>query len=167
MGMRGQTTTDVTLSSGTFNNNVITWTCADGNITIQQLKGSSSTNPSGSYISAPRVYKQNILSFVGTNGYTITNIAIKCNGAYTGTTNKYAGTEISNNDVNNNTTALNPTWSTDNGGTHTIATVSSNGLSEIYIQNGHSSDATNQLRITKLTITYKVSGSVTATTVTI
>ena len=166
MGMKGQTTEDVTLSSGTFNDNVITWNCADGNITIQQLKGSGSTNPSSSYISAPRVYKQNILSFVGTNGYTITNIDIKCNGAYYGTT-KYAGTEISNNDVSNNTTALNPTWSTANGGTHTIATVSNDGLSEIYIQNGHSSDANTQLRITQLTITYKVTGSVTATTVTI
>ena len=162
----GQTTVDVTLSSGTISNNVITWTCADGNITIQQLKGSGSTNPNGSYINAPRVYKQNILSFVGTNGYTITNIDIKCDGGYYGTT-KYAGTEISNNNVENNTAALNPTWSTANGGTHTIATVSSDGLSEIYIQNGHSSDANTQLRITKITITYKVSGSVTATTVTI
>ena len=67
-GMKGQaitSTVDVTLSSGSFNctNNVITWTCADGNITIQQLKGSGSTNPSSSYISAPRVYKQNILSW--------------------------------------------------------------------------------------------------------
>jgi hypothetical protein len=167
MGVWGQTTTDVTLSSGTFNNNVITWTCADGNITIQQLKGSGQTNPSGSYISAPRVYKQNILSFVGTNGYTITNIGIKYDGSYYGIT-KYAGTEITNNNVENNASALNPTWSTSAAGTHTIATVSSDGLSEIYIQNGHSSDnGSTQLRITKLTITYKVSGSVTATTVTI
>jgi hypothetical protein len=167
MGVWGQTSADVTLSSGTFNNNVITWTCADGNITIQQLKGSGQTNPSGSYISAPRVYKQNILSFVGTNGYTITNIGIKYDGSYYGIT-KYAGTEITNNNVENNASALNPTWSTSAAGTHTIATVSSDGLSEIYIQNGHSSDnGSTQLRITKLTITYKVSGSVTATTVTI
>ena len=89
----GQTTVDVSLSSGSFSDNVITWTCADGNITIQQIKGSSSTNPNSSYISAPRVYKQNILSFVATNGYAITNIDIKYNGAYNGTT-KYAGTEI-------------------------------------------------------------------------
>jgi hypothetical protein len=162
----GQTTVDVSLSSGTYSNSVITWTCADGNITIQHLKGSGSTVPNSSYISAPRVYKQNILSFVGTNGYTITNIAIKYDGSYYGTT-KYAGTEISNNDVNNNTTALTPTWSTQAAGTHTIATVSNDGLSAIYIQNGHSSDNNSQLRITKLTITYKVSGSVTATTVTI
>ena len=162
----GQTTVDVSLSSGSFSDNVITWTCADGNITIQQIKGSSSTNPNSSYISAPRVYKQNILSFVATNGYAITNIDIKYNGAYNGTT-KYAGTEISNNNVDNNTSALTPTWSTANGGTHTIATVSSDGLSEIYIQNGHSSDATTQLRITGITITYKITASVTATTVTI
>ncbi len=164
--MWGQTSEEVTLSSGSFSNNVITWTCADGNITIQQLKGSGSSNPNSSYVSAPRVYKQNILSFVGTNGYTITQIDIKCDGSYYGTT-KYAGTEIESNNVDNNTAALTPTWSTANGGTHTIATVSDDGLSEIYIQNGHSSDANSQLRITKITITYKVSGSLTATTVTI
>ena len=162
----GQTTADVTLSGGTFNNNVITWTFANGNITIQQLKGSSSSNPNSSYISAPRVYKQNILSFVGANGYTITKIDIKYDGSYCGTT-KYAGTEISSNNVDNNTSALTPTWSTSAAGTHSISTVSSDGLSEIYIQNGHSSDNNSQLRITKLTITYKVTGSVTATTVTI
>ena len=164
----GQTTADVTLSSGSFNNNVITWTCADGNITIQQLKGgTSTTNPNSSYIASPRVYKQHILSFVATNGYTITKIDIKYNGSYYGIT-KYAGTEISDNNVSNNTSALTPTWSTSAGGTHSIATVSNDGLSEIYIQNGHSSDSgSDQLRPTKLTITYKVSGSVTATTVTI
>ena len=167
IGMRGQTTETVTLSGGTFSTDHITWTCADGNITIQQLKGSSNTAVNSSYVSAPRVYKQNILSFVGVNGYTITNIDIKCNGAYYGTT-MYAGTEISNNNVENNTDELDPTWTTSNNGTHSIATISEDGLTEIYIQNGHSSDASNQLRITQLSITYiEGSGSITATTVTI
>ena len=161
-GMKGQaitSTVDVTLSSGSFNstNNVITWTCADGNISIQQLQGTGNP-PSSTYISSPRVYRQNILSFIGTNGYTITNIAIKCDGSYYGTT-KYAGTEISENNVTNNSLALTPTWSTTNGGTHSIATVSSDGLSEIYIQNGHTSDANTQLRITKITITYKTTAT--------
>lgn len=143
---------DVTLSGGTFADSKITWTIADGNITISQLKGTSSTAVNSSYISAPRVYKGHILSFEATNGYKISSISIKCDGTNIGNS-MTAGTAISNNAVTDNTTAVSRTWATASGGTHVVSSVSEAGLSAIHIQNV--ATASNvQLRPTKITITY-------------
>ena len=124
----------VTLSSGTFSTDHITWTAADGNITITQLKGNSSTNVNSSYVSAPRVYKGHVLSFVAAEGYKINSIEITCNTTYYGNS-MTAGTAISNNVVTDNTTAVSRTWTSTSDGKHVVSATASEGLSTIYIQN--------------------------------
>ena len=145
----------VTLSSGTFLTDHITWTAADGNITITQLKGNSSTNVNSSYVSAPRVYKGHVLSFVAAEGYKINSIEITCNGTYYGNS-MTAGTAISNNVVTDNTTAVSRTWTSTSGGKHVVSATASEGLSTIYIQNVASATNT-QLRFTALKISYTAS----------
>ena len=145
----------VTLSSGVFSTDHITWTAADGNITITQLKGNSSTNVNSSYVSAPRVYKGHVLSFVAAEGYKINSIEITCNGTYYGNS-MTAGTAISNNVVTNNTTAVSRTWTSTSGGKHVVSATASEGLSTIYIQNVASATNT-QLRFTALKISYTAS----------
>ena len=54
---------NVTLSNGSYSTDHIVWSELNGKITIQQLKGSSSTAVNSSYISAPRAYKGHIFSF--------------------------------------------------------------------------------------------------------
>ena len=160
------TTADVTLSSGTYSTDHIVWSFADGNISIQQLKGTGSTAVNSSYIAAPRVYKGHYLSFVCSDNYTINSISIKCDGSYYGNS-MTAGTEVSNNTVTSNTTDISATWTTTAGGSHVISSVGDTGLPAIYIQNVASANNT-QLRITKITLTYThTSSSATATTVTI
>ena len=145
----------VTLSSGTFSTDHITWTAADGNITITQLKGNSTTNVNSSYVSAPRVYKGHVLSFVAAEGYKINSIEITCNGTYYGNS-MTAGTTISNNVVTDNTTAVSRTWTSTSGGKHVVSATASEGLSTIYIQNVASATNT-QLRFTALKISYTAS----------
>ena len=145
----------VTLSSGTFSTDHITWTAADGNITITQLKGNSSTNVNSSYVSAPRVYKGHVLSFVAAEGYKINSIEITCSTTYYGNS-MTAGTAISNNVVTDNTTAVSRTWTSTSGGKHVVSATASEGLSTIYIQNVASATNT-QLRFTALKISYTAS----------
>ena len=145
----------VTLSSGTFSTDHITWTAADGNITITQLKGNSSTNVNSSYVSAPRVYKGHVLSFVAAEGYKINSIEITCNTTYYGNS-MTAGTAISNNVVTDNTTAVSRTWTSTSDGKHVVSATASEGLSTIYIQNVASATNT-QLRFTALKISYTAS----------
>ena len=153
----GQTTESVTLSNGTYSTDHITWTCANNDITIQQLKGSSSTAVNSSYISAPRVYKGHVLSFVGSENCKIKKIEITVSGTYFGNS-MTAGTAFSNNTVTNNTTDVAKTWTSTSGGTHVVSSVSEEGLPAIYIQNVASSSNT-QLRFTALSITYITSGT--------
>ena len=80
-----QTTESVVLASGVHDGSKITWTIANGNITISQLKAASSTAVNASYISAPRMYKGHIFKFETAEGYAITNIDITYNGSYYGT----------------------------------------------------------------------------------
>ena len=145
----------VTLSSGTFSTDHITWTAADGNITITQLKGNSTTNVNSSYVSAPRVYKGHVLSFVAAEGYKINSIEITCSTTYYGNS-MTAGTAISNNVVTDNTTAVSRTWTSTSGGKHVVSATASEGLSTIYIQNVASATNT-QLRFTALKISYTAS----------
>ena len=167
IGQVWATDASVTLSSGTYADSKITWTINSGNtpiITIKQLAGNGGAVNS-SYISAPRVYKGNILSFEAASGYKINSISITCNGTYLGK-NMTAGIAISNNTVTNNTTAVARTWSTASGGSHTVSAVSSEGLSTIYIQNVAGTGSDNvQLRPTAISVTYTATGGDTKPTI--
>ena len=143
-------TEDIVLSSGSFSTDHITW--SGTSCTIQQLKGTSSNAVNSSYISAPRVYKGHVLSFVAKTGYKIKSISIKVDGTYYGNS-MTAGTTISSNTVTNNTTDVSRTWTSTSGGTHVVGSVNAAGLDAIYIQNVASSSNV-QLRFTKITITY-------------
>ena len=151
------TTENVTLSNGTFSTDHITWMCANNGITIQQLKGTSGTAVNSSYISAPRVYKGHVLSFVGSETCKIKELQITVSGTYYGNS-MTAGTVYSNNTVTDNTTDVARTWTSTSGGTHIVSSVSEEGLPAIYIQNVASATNT-QLRFTALSITYIVSGT--------
>ena len=160
-----QKTESVTLSGGSFADGKITWTLGSG-ITIQQLKGTSSTNVNSSYISAPRVYKGHILSFSAADGYAIKSITITCSGTYLGNS-MTAGTAVSENVVTDNSTAVSRTWATTSGGSHVVSSASNSGLSQIYIQNV-ASETNTQLRPTAISITYTAPDNVAETaTVTI
>ena len=150
----------VSLSDGEHDGTNITWTAADGNITITQSKGTSTTAVSSSYISAPRVYKGHILSFEAKDGCKIKQIDLKCNSTYYGNS-MTAGTVVTNNNVTNNTSEVSRTWTTTSGGTHVVSSVSSDGLSAIYIQNVASANNV-QLRLTSIVITYVEESSIPA-----
>lgn len=63
-------------SNGTFSNNTITW--SDSQITIFQKKVSGSTNPNSNYISAPRWYGGNMITFTPASGVVIDDMTITC-----------------------------------------------------------------------------------------
>ena len=125
-------TETITLSNGSFSVDHISW--SGTSVTVQQLKGTSGTAVSSSYVSAPRVYKGHILSFVAKEGYKINSISITYNGNYYGNS-MTAGTAMSNNTVTDNSTSVSRTWATTSGGTHVVSSVSDAGLDAIYIQN--------------------------------
>ena len=84
----------ITFSSGTYSSETITWT-ASGKLTIKQERnGSSNTAPNSSYVSNPRWYKGNKITFTPASGVTITSLTLTAN------TNDYA------------TALKNSTWST-------------------------------------------------------
>lgn len=149
------TTATVDLSSGEYSTDHITWTIGSA-VTITQLKGSSTTNVNSSYISAPRVYKGHILSFTASTNVVIKSISITVNGTYYGNS-MTAGTELDGSTVTDNTTDVNRVWTTTSGGTHVVSSVSSDGLSQIYIQNV-SPESNVQLRITSISVTYESTG---------
>ena len=151
----------ITLSSGTFDTDHITW--AGTSCTIQQIKASSSTAVNSSYVSAPRVYKGHILSFVAKSGYKIKSISMTVATTYYGVLT--AGTAVSSNTVTDNSTIVSRTWTTTSGGTHTISSASDAGLDAIYIQNV-SNSSNLQLRFSAISITYISSTPATPYTVT-
>lgn len=161
----------LSLPSGKFADETITWTAVNGNIVIKQLKGNGNAVNSD-YVSAPRVYRANILAFTCADGCTISEIAITYTGKYNGA-GVIAGTAIStdNTEVTANTEAITASLGTaTNGGTHTFTTTNTNGESAIYIQNGTTSQTENvQLRITAISITYiqTATGDVNVTEVTL
>ena len=134
-----------TFTSGTFSTDHITWSMASGNVTLTQYKGTSGTAVNSSYATAARVYKGHYLAFEASGDYKIHKIEITVDGTYYGNS-MTAGTAVSSNTVTNNTTAVDRTWTTTSGGTHVISSVSSDGLSAIYIQNVASTNV--QLRWT-------------------
>ena len=146
------------LDEGTGTPAYITWTAADGNITIQQLMGPSDGTPvNGTYSTAkkpPRLYANHILSFVADGQYRITSIELTYSTTFAGNS-IVAGTSIREDMMVTANNAVKATISTTSGGTHTFTT-DENGLSEIDIQNGSASGAANQLRLTAIKITYFV-----------
>ncbi len=156
--------TAVSLSGGSHDGSAITWTVTDGTataVTVKQLKGAGNA-VNASFISAPRVYRANLLSFEASDGYAITNISITYSGSYKGSTIT-SGTVMSGNDVTSNTTDITQTLATANNGTHTFASTSTSGLSAIYIQNGTTSSVNTQLRITSIDVTFVSTGGTTKT----
>ena len=149
--MWADTTETLDLSTGSYSDPVITWNLGTA-ITVQQMKGTSSTAVNESYVSAPRVYKGHILSFTASAGYKIKSISITVNGTYYGNS-MTAGTSLSGNTVTDNTSAVSRSWTNSSGGTHKVSSVSDEGLSQIYIQNVASATNT-QLRISSISITY-------------
>ena len=156
--------TDVTvdLSKGKHDGSSITWTAVDENISIQQLKGTSSTAVNASYIAAPRVYKGHVLAFKCKENYTITGIEITCNGTYYGNS-MTAGTVIKGDTlVTDDATNILRTWASTSGGTHVVTTKNTDGESTIYIQNVASAE-NKQLRPTAIKIAYIKAASTTPT----
>ena len=159
-----------TFGTGSFSNNIITWSMANNNITLTQNKGNSQNNPSNSYTSDARVYKGQYLHFHAEGDYTITKIEIKYNSSYYGNS-MTAGVAISNNTITDSTGqngVLNATWGSSSNGTHVIETKDEDGLEDIYIQNVASTNV--QLRWNsggvKVTYKYSTSGQETKHTVT-
>lgn len=72
----------ITLANGKFSNNTITW--SGTSCSFVQEKGTSSTKPNKNYISAPRWYQNNVITFKANAGYSITKVVVTC------TTNDYA-----------------------------------------------------------------------------
>ena len=75
-------------SSGSGTSCTITW--SSSYLTIVQTKGSSSTNVNSSYISAPRFYKQHVLTFTPATGITITKITTSSDFDGTWSTGSYS-----------------------------------------------------------------------------
>ena len=153
-------TESITLSSGTHDGTKITWTAANGNITISQLKAASSTAVNASYIAAPRIYKGHILKFECAEGYGITNIDITYSGSYYGTS-LFAGTTMTSTTVTANTTDLTSTFATStSGGTHKIVATNAAGEKLIALQiPNNAASGYKQLRPTAIKVTYAKAAS--------
>lgn len=71
----------ITLSNGVFknvdpDNPTITW--SGTSCSFVQEKGTSNTKPNKSYISAPRWYQNNVITFKANAGYKITKVVVNC-----------------------------------------------------------------------------------------
>lgn len=71
----------ITLSNGVFenvdpDNPTITW--SGTSCSFVQEKGTSNTKPNKSYISAPRWYQKNVITFKANAGYKITKVVVNC-----------------------------------------------------------------------------------------
>ena len=152
-------TESITLSSGTHDGSKITWTAANGNITISQLKAASSSDVNASYVAAPRMYKGHILKFECAEGYGITNIDITYNGSYYGTS-LFAGTTMTSTTVTANTTDLTSTFVTTSSGTHKIVATNAAGEKLIALQiPNNAASGYKQLRPTAIKVTYAKAAS--------
>lgn len=84
----------ITFSSGSYSNSTISWSSAGVLTVLQERNGSGNTAPNSSYVSNPRWYSGNKITFTPASGITITGMTI------TATSEAYA------------TTLKNSTWST-------------------------------------------------------
>lgn len=117
----------ISLANGSFANDQITWTGTSCSI-IQSQNGAQ-TSPNGSYISAPRWYSGNKVSFKANEGYKIESALITC------TSTNYA-TALGTSKYTNATAKVN----------NTIVTITASGDFEVTLG--------GQSRISKITIIY-------------
>lgn len=66
----------ISLKDGKFSNNTITW--SGTSCSFVQKKGNSSAAPNKDYISAPRWYASNVITFKANSGYKITKVVVTC-----------------------------------------------------------------------------------------
>lgn len=66
----------IILKNGKFSNSTITW--SGTSCSFVQEKGKSSTAPNSGYISAPRWYASNVITFKANSGYKITKVVVTC-----------------------------------------------------------------------------------------
>lgn len=106
----------ITLANGKFNNSTITWSGAS--CSFIQKKGSvtNAAPPNQSYISAPRWYQNNVITFEAKAGYKITKVVVTC------TSNTYA-TELKGSNYSPNTTSATVSGK--------VVTITTNGNFEI------------------------------------
>lgn len=88
----------INLSEGTFSNSTITWSGASCSFVQKKGSGTNVVSPNGKYISAPRWYQNNVITFEAKAGYKITKVVVTC------TTNAYA-TELKDSKYSPNTTS--------------------------------------------------------------
>lgn len=146
----------VPLNQGVYDadNKDIHWYAANGKIVLCQWKSNSTTNVSSEYIAAPRLYKEHILHIQAMPGYRLLGVVIKYNGQYKGNS-LTAGTELdeSGSNVIDDELAISRQWGTTNDGEHHLSVVSTEGVSDIYLQNVASTVV--QLRISSISVTYR------------
>lgn len=150
---------NVDLSGGEYNNGSITWNFSldENNVgSIVQSKNNGS-NVNSDYKAAPRVYRQNVLTFTCKSGYKFRSITIEYNGSYTGS-GIIVGTQYDNNNklVTENSTDLTVNLSNPTG-YHVINVNSEASISEIFLQNGTASSTNIQLRITSISLKVELS----------
>lgn len=139
----------------------ITWTAANGNITIKQIKAKSKTAVNPSYVAAPRIYGGQILEFNVGDGYSIDTIfALVGVGdkKYAGINPMLVGTSINAADtvVVSNTTDFDARFTYKASANDTI--ILKNAVSHFYWQNGNAASG-NQLRPSTITIAYTKAAS--------
>ena len=67
----------ITLKNGKFSNSTITWSGASCSF-VQEKGKSSAAAPNKDYISAPRWYASNVITFKANSGYKITKVVVTC-----------------------------------------------------------------------------------------
>ena len=106
----------ITLSKGTFSNSTITWSGTSCSFVQKKGSGTNVTPPNKSYISAPRWYQNNVITFEANAGYKITQVVVTC------TSNTYA-TELGKSTYSPNTTSAKVS--------EKVVTITTNGNFEI------------------------------------
>lgn len=68
----------ITLANGTFNNSTITWSGTSCSFVQKKGNGTNAVPPRKDYISAPRWYQNNVITFKANAGYKITKVVVTC-----------------------------------------------------------------------------------------
>lgn len=68
----------ITLANGTFNNSTITWSGTSCSFVQKKGSGTNVAPPNKNYISAPRWYQNNVITFKANAGYKITKVVVTC-----------------------------------------------------------------------------------------
>lgn len=68
----------ITLANGTFNNSTITWSGTSCSFVQKKGSGTNVVPPNKDYISAPRWYPNNVITFKANAGYKITKVVATC-----------------------------------------------------------------------------------------